>query len=64
MKKTIIPMLLLAVLIFSTTPPKYTFEETDAIKVFNQLQTILRLISNLSDEPLSKEDFLSLKPSL
>lgn len=46
MKKTIIPMLLLAVLIFSTTPPKYTFEETDAIKVFNQLQILKEVLPN------------------
>lgn len=46
MKKTIIPMLLLAVLIFSTTPPKYTLEETDAIKVFNQLQILKEVLPN------------------
>lgn len=39
-------MLLLAVLIFSTTPPKYTFEETDAIKVFNQLQILKEVLPN------------------
>lgn len=46
MKKTIIPMLLLSVLIFSTTPPKYTLEETDAIKVFNQLQILKEVLPN------------------
>lgn len=46
MKKTIIPMLLLATLIFSTTPPKYTLEETDAIKVFNQLQILKEVLPN------------------
>ena len=50
MKKTIIPMLLLVVLIFSTTPPKYTLEETDAIKVFNQLQILKEVLPN-SDLP-------------
>jgi hypothetical protein len=44
MKKTIIPMLLLAVLIFSTVPPKYTFEEPDAIKVYNQLQLLKQVL--------------------
>jgi len=39
-------MLLLAVLIFSTTPPKYTLEETDAIKVFNQLQILKEVLPN------------------
>jgi hypothetical protein len=46
MKKTIIPMLLLAALIFSTVPPKYTFEETDAIKVYNQLQILKEVLPN------------------
>ena len=46
MKKTIIPILLLAALIFSTTPPKYTLEETDAIKVFNQLQILKEVLPN------------------
>ena len=44
MKKTIIPMLLLALLIFSTVPPKYTLEEPDAIKVFNQLQLLKQVL--------------------
>jgi hypothetical protein len=44
MKKTIIPMLLLAALIFSTVPPKYTLEEPDAIKVFNQLQLLKQVL--------------------
>lgn len=39
-------MLLLSVLIFSTTPPKYTLEETDAIKVFNQLQILKEVLPN------------------
>ena len=39
-------MLLLVVLIFSTTPPKYTLEETDAIKVFNQLQILKEVLPN------------------
>lgn len=39
-------MLLLATLIFSTTPPKYTLEETDAIKVFNQLQILKEVLPN------------------
>ena len=43
-------MLLLVVLIFSTTPPKYTLEETDAIKVFNQLQILKEVLPN-SDLP-------------
>lgn len=50
MKKTIIPILLLAVLIFSTIPPKYTLEEPDAIKVFNQLQILKEVLPN-SDIP-------------
>jgi hypothetical protein len=44
MKKTIIPMLLLAALIFSTVPPKYTFDEPDAIKVYNQLQLLKQVL--------------------
>ena len=37
-------MLLLAALIFSTVPPKYTFEEPDAIKVYNQLQLLKHVL--------------------
>ena len=37
-------MLLLAALIFSTVPPKYTFEEPDAIKVYNQLQLLKQVL--------------------
>jgi len=37
-------MLLLAALIFSTVPPKYTFDEPDAIKVYNQLQLLKQVL--------------------
>lgn len=37
-------MLLLTALIFSTVPPKYTFEEPDAIKVYNQLQLLKQVL--------------------
>ena len=48
MKKTITILLFLAayISIKSTVPPKYTFEETDAIKVYNQLQILKEVLPN------------------
>lgn len=37
-------LLVVATFIKSTNPPKYTFEETDAIKVFNQLGILKQVL--------------------
>jgi collagenase-like PrtC family protease len=46
MRKTITILLFLAayISIKSTVPPKYTLEEPDAIKVFNQLQLLKQVL--------------------
>ena len=47
-KKASILLLAIAayISIKSATPPKYTLEETDAIKVFNQLQILKDVLPN------------------
>lgn len=51
-KKTITILLFVAAFIFikSTVPPKYTLEEPDAIKIYNQLQILKEVLPN-SDVP-------------
>ncbi len=46
MRKTITILLFLAayISIKSTVPPKYTFDEPDAIKVYNQLQLLKQVL--------------------
>lgn len=46
MKKNITILLFVAAFIFikSTVPPKYTFEEPDAIKIYNQLQVLKEVL--------------------
>lgn len=52
MKKTITILLFVAAFISikSTVPPKYVFEEPDAIKIYNQLQILKEVLHN-SDVP-------------
>lgn len=39
-------LLVVSAFIKSTTPPKYTFEEVDAIKIHNQLQVLKETLPN------------------